>query len=94
MAELDSPSPRNYLAISSCNYIQITLKQKSHGEVLLYNPSYLHYLATGVLEALSLRNITMATSVELVQIRDLKKGRILTTIQKNKQLYYIKSLTI
>ena len=38
----------------------------------------------------------MATSVEAVHIRDLKKGQILTTIQKNKQtiLSFFKSMTI
>ena len=38
----------------------------------------------------------MATSVEAVHIRDLKKGQILTTIQKNKQtiLRFLKSMTI
>ena len=38
----------------------------------------------------------MATSVEAVHIRDLKKGQILTTIQKNKQtiLRFFKSMTI
>ena len=38
----------------------------------------------------------MATSVEAVHIRDLKKGQILTTIQKNKQtkLHFFKSMTV
>ena len=72
---LMDPRPINNLCLLCLSEIKIYIAIEQWKGIEWKIHEVLNYLATGLLRALSLRNVTMATNIEPVQIRDLKKGQ-------------------